>query len=43
MDLEAITPPVKTGELGHQYCNCQKLWKCCQTGYKSGESQSPSV
>lgn len=26
MDLEAIITPVKTGKLGYQCCDCQKLW-----------------
>lgn len=41
MDLEAIT--IKDEKLCHQYCNCEKLWKCCQIGYKSGDSLSPSA
>lgn len=41
MDLEAIT--VKNGKLCCQYYNCEKLWKCCQTHYKSGDSLSLSA
>lgn len=40
MDLENIM--VKAGKWRSQYCNCEKLWNCCQIGYKSGNSLSPS-